>query len=233
MLDKKTKNKIIQWLAFGAHYASGVKIYTQIVGKDHPTVRSFHRFTPSNHQMLIMSLSIRASVPPPKRKETIISDPRVNPQRKLRKDFTFLSEADTPAELKVLMSNKINAYHAFKAAHAKLFDCTTKDEEYSTVRTLVENYIENFHIHQELHYYEKNRKILGKHPVFEEMKRLKAMRNTSTVELYKRKKNIEHNIWRLKKQIATGDKAHLDFDRKKRLESYQVELEEIMKVIHE
>src|SRR5690606_34407985 len=135
----------------------------------------------------------------------------------LRADYTFLSEPGTPPELKVLVSNKITAYHEYKAAHAKLFDCTTLDEDLNTVRNLVENYIENHAIHQELSHYQKNRSILGKHPIFEEMQRLKHFRNLSTVDLYKRKRNIEHNIWRIEKLIAEGKKPHLDFDRRRKI----------------
>src|SRR5690606_10919836 len=116
-----------------------------------------------------------------------------------RNDYTFLSDPATPNELKILVSNKINAYNEYKAAHAKLFENLTAGEEYANVRNLVENYIENHTIHQELSHYQKTRKILGNHPIFEEMKRLKKYRHTNSVELFKQKKRIEHNIWRIRR----------------------------------
>ncbi|HWK58114.1 MAG TPA: hypothetical protein VNQ80_12280 [Parapedobacter sp.] len=237
------KDSVTQWLQAGADYDAGLQLYVKAVGKGHPTIYILRIKTEANYKLLVKSLCHRAGITPPSpqknhlKKENSLSSAQsassASNNRKLRADYTFLSEPGTPPELKVLVSNKITAYHEYKAAHAKLFDCTTLDEELNTVRTLAENYIENHAIHQELSYYQTNRTILGKHPIFEEMQRLKHFRNMSTVDLYKRKRNIEHNIWRIEKLITEGKKPHLDFDRRRKIQSYQQELLEISKFIKE
>ena len=237
-------DKVSHWLQSGADYDAGLQLYVQAVGKGHPTIYILRKKSEANYQLLVKSLCYRAGILSPQftksKKQSANSSPKKSESKEqtakskpLRQDYTFLSEPGTPNELKVLVSNKITAYHEYKAAHAKLFDNLTPDEEYANVRNLVENYIENYTIHQELSFYQKNRKILGKHPVFEEMQRLKHFRNLPTVELYKRKRNIEHNIWRIEKLITEGKKPHLDFERKRKIQAYQQELLEIGKFIKE
>ena len=58
-------------------------------------------------------------------------------------------------------------------------------------------------------------------------------RHTNIVELFKQKKRVEHNIWRIKKLIDSGDKSHLHFQRLAKIKSYELELAEIKKVIGE
>lgn len=236
------KKAIKEWIHAGCDFRAGLQLYVKAVGKGHATIYVLRKYSPSNHRALITALAYRAGLPIP-------SDiqhgqlPSVHvdtnnaqqppPKRKLRADYTFLSEPGTPPELKILVSNKITAYHAYKAAHAKLFDSSTPKEEFANVRTLVENYIENHTIHLELAHFQKNKTILGKHPIFEEMKRLKTYRSTSTVQLIKQANRVRHNIWRIRKLIQSGDKPHLRFDREQKLKAYEVELAEIEKLIGE
>lgn len=228
------KDKVIQWLQSGADYDAGLQIYVEAVGKGHPTIFILRKKSDPNYQLLLRSLCRRAGIQLPTLNPAtppVTDHPSPAPAKKLRDDYTFLSEPSTPPELKILVSNKITAYHQYKAAHAKLFENLPADQEYANVRNLVENYIENYTIHQELSHYQKNRTILGKHPIFEEMKRLKKYRHTNSVELFKQKKRIEHNIWRIEKLIAEKKKPHLDFERKQKIQSYQQELLEINKFL--
>lgn len=233
--------KVSQWLQSGADYDAGLQLYVQAVGKGHPTIYILRKKSEANYQLLVKSLRYRAGIdstiekenPRPSAKSVSSAVNTPTPNKKLRADYKFLSEPGTPNELKVLVSNKINAYHEYKSAHAKLFDNLTTDEEYANVRNLVENYIENYSIHQELAHYQKTKTILGKHPIFEEMKRLKKYRHTNSVELFKQKKRIEHNIWRIEKLIAEKKKPHLDFERRRKIEGYKQELEEVEKFIAE
>jgi len=232
--------KVTHWLQSGADYDAGLQLYVKSVGKGHPTIYILRKKSEANYQLLVKSLCYRAGIPETYKNQTAKSNHQ-KPESKqqtakrkpLRQDYTFLSEPGTPNELKVLVSNKITAYHEYKAAHAKLFDNLSPDEEYANVRNLVENYIENYTIHQELSHYQKNRTILGKHPIFEEMKRLKKYRHTNSVELFKQKKRVEHNIWRIRKLIDSGDKPHLNFQRLAKIKSYELELAEIKKLIGE
>lgn len=231
--------KVTHWLQSGADYDFGLQLYVQAVGKGHPTIYILRKKSEANYQLLVKSLCYRAGIdstiekenprPSAKSASSAVNNPA--PNKKLRADYTFLSEPGTPNELKVLVSNKITAYHEYKAAHAKLFDNLPADEEYANVRNLVENYIENYTIHQELSFYQKNCKILGKHPIFEEMKRLKKYRHTNIVELFKQKKRVEHNIWRIRKLIESCDKPHLRVERLAKIKAYELELAEIDKFI--
>lgn len=239
--------KVNQWLQSGADYDAGLQLYVQAVGKGHPTIYILRKKKQTNYQLLVKSLCHRAGVPEPNKKQNANrhhqnakseqqkaeSKSQTAKSKPLRQDYTFLSEPGTPNELKILVSNKITAYNEYKAAHAKLFDNLPPEEEYANVRTLVENYIENHTIHQELAHYQQTRTILGKHPIFEEIKRLKKYRHTNSVELFKQKKRVEHNIWRIKKLIDSGDKPHLRVERLAKIKSYELELAEIKKVIGE
>lgn len=219
---EKIKDIVLQWIAFGANYQTGVQIYFQLVGEGDLSKNLFKRETTSSRDLLIRSLKFRASIPIEKNSPT-----------KIRDDFPYLHEQDTPNELKILVSNKITCYHNYREAHAKLFDCTSMEEEFFVVKNLVENYIENYKIHQELHYYKKHKVVLGNHPIFKDIKRLKDLRQTSPVELFKKKKNIEHNIWRIQKLIVEAKKPHLDFERKAKIAQYEIELQEIKNILKE
>ncbi len=231
------KETVEKWIQSGADHDAGLDIYVKQVVSGHPTINILRKKTPANHQLLIKSLCYRAGIKISTAVGIAARPTTDNPPpakaSKLRDDYAFLSEAGTPNEMKVLVSNKITAYHAYKAAHAKLFENLPADQEFANVRNLVENYIENHAIHRELSHYQKTRTILGKHQIFEEMKRLRTLRNTSIVELVKKKRRAEHNIWRLEKLIAEKKKPHLDFDRRRKIQAYQQELLEIKKVVGE
>lgn len=234
------KDKVTEWLHSGADYDAGLQLYVQAVGKGHPTIYILRKKTPTNYQLLVKSLCHRAGVHEPNKNhpanrnaKNAKSEQQKAKSKPLRADYTFLSEPGSPNELKILVSNKITAYNEYKAAHAKLFDNLLPDEEFANIRTLVENYIENHTIHLELAHYQKTRTILGKHPIFEELKRLKKYRQTNSVELFKQKKRVEHNIWRIKKLIDSGDKPHLRVERIAKIKYYELELAEIEKFIGE
>lgn len=233
-MTEKLRQAIEDWLASGADYDTGLKHYVHAVGKGHPSIYILRKKNEANYKLLVKSLCRRAGIPFPtstSEPPTATGHPSPAPTKKLRDDYTFLSEPGTPPELKVLVSNKITAYHHYKSAHAKLFENLPEDQEFANVRNLVENYIENHAIHQELAHYQKNRTILGKHPIFEEMQRLKKYRHTNSVELFKQKKRIEHNIWRIKKLIESGDKPHLRVERLAKIKAYELELSEIDRFI--
>lgn len=238
-MTEELKQAIQEWVHAECEFRAGLELYVKAVGKRHPTIYVLRKYSPSNHRTLITALTYRAGLPIPVVGAKNISPDlpphtsQPTPKQKLRDDYTFLNQPGVPNELKILVSNKITAYNAYKAAHAKLFDSTTPEEEFANVRTLVENYIENHVIHQELAHYRKNGTILGKHPIFEEIKRLKKYRHTSAVELFKQKKRIEHNIWRIRKLIESGDKPHLRFDREQKIKAYELELAELEKFIGE
>lgn len=156
------------------------------------------------------------------------------PSRELgsfREEWPFLSNPSCPMELKVLASDKITAYHNYRSLHEKLFDCTDTVSAFETAKNLLENYRQNRLILAEFAFYKEHHRILGKHPVFKERKQLDQYRRMSAVQLYKEQQRLLGAIWRVKSEMAKGDKPHLLSERSARLASKQRELaavEELM-----
>lgn len=234
-MTPELKHDISQWLQNGAPFRPGLELYVKVVGRGHSTIYILRKYSLSNHSALITALSRRAGIQleiKPNRPQVPVKK-APDGKRKIRQDYTFLDEPNTPQELKILVANKITAYNEYKKYHAKLFDCKSAQEELDVSSHLVENYIENHIIHKELHHYQRTKTILGHHPIFEEMKRLKTYRNTSTRELLKKHHRIKHNIWRIQKLIQEGDKPHLLFQRQQKLASYALELQQIETIMGE
>ena len=96
---------------------------------------------------------------------------------------------------------------------------------------LVDNYIDNRLIWQELNWYKEHGSILGKHPAFAEFRRRKKVMQMPVKELMKRLRQVEMNIWRVKSELAKGDKPHLDATRQERLAGYGKERADILRLL--
>lgn len=86
-------------------------------------------------------------------------------------------------------------------------------------------------IWKELTYYRDNGSILGKHPIFDEMKRRKSLYTMPIKDLLLRKKQVEMNIWRSKSLIKKGGTEEIQAKREARLRGYLAELEDINRLI--
>jgi hypothetical protein len=86
-------------------------------------------------------------------------------------------------------------------------------------------------IWDEMNYYKQRHALLGKHPIFGEFRRRGELLKLPVKELCARKTQVENNIWRVKNEMAKGDKPHLDAPRKERLNGYEHELEEIRRLL--
>lgn len=165
-----------------------------------------------------------------------MSTPFIHPfqaaQKRLREQFPFLSSPECPPELKILISDKITAYHTYCQAHLQLVDCTTSEQQFSTVKQLVEAFIENRNIFDELNFYREHGRILGHHPVFKQYQEIRELRRLSDVELYVRKKRLEHNIWRISDQLkAKRQSGEVTLERERRLVHKQNLLKEIERLL--
>lgn len=149
----------------------------------------------------------------------------------LRSDWPFLAEPDCPPELKILVGDKITAYHNYAQAYTTLHKATTLSEQTKVVSYLVENYIENHLIYKELLHYKKHNKVLGKHPIFAHLKKLNKLRTLPTLELIKKKDRLEHNIWRNKNKLKTDPRPDLRISREKRIRKMEIELAEIIRLL--
>ena len=75
--------------------------------------------------------------------------------------------------------------------------------------------------------------MLGRHPIFNQNRRVEEIRRMSVRDLVKREKQLRDNIWRIKSEMAKNDKPHLDCERKQRLLERENELSLVLKMLDE
>ena len=134
-------------------------------------------------------------------------------------------------ELEALASRKFTKYRAYVRLHRQLRDCTSLEDCARVAGELVDNYIDNRLIWQELNWYKEHGSLLGKHPAFAEFRRRRELNNLPVKELVKRLRQVEMNIWRVKSELAKGDKPHLDATRRERLAGYEKERADIVRLL--
>jgi hypothetical protein len=126
---------------------------------------------------------------------------------KLREEFPFLKEKSCPDELKIMVADMLTAHDKFELDHEALFSAITPEETARLSCSVVENYIENRQIWDELIHYRENNKPLGQHPVWQREERLKELNALPQPELIKLSKNIPTNISRIKKSLRKIHRA--------------------------
>ncbi len=216
------------WLGSGAEVQQGLRLLNHYAPNPH--LERLVKLNPTRYKsLLIKSLSRICGTPPPELPSKESTD-KTYP--KFRENWPFLRETQCPMELKVLASEKITAYHNYVEAHQRLFDCTSLDMCLETARTVIENYVENRKIYSEFAYYSENHSVLGKHPIFKEMQDRAELLHLTVKDLFRKKTNLQKAIWRLAKQIESGDKPHLIIDRKHRLEQHKRDLAEIENIVN-
>ena len=134
-------------------------------------------------------------------------------------------------ELEALASRKFTKYRAYVRLYNKLRDCSTLEQCAKVAGGLVDNYIDNRLIWQELSWYQEHGSILGKHPAFAEFRRRRQLNEMPVKALVKRQQQVEMNIWRVKNEMAKGDKPHLDTQRQERLAGYEKERADILRLL--
>ena len=134
-------------------------------------------------------------------------------------------------ELEALASRKFTKYRAYVRLHRQLRDCTSLEDCAKVAGELVDNYIDNRLIWEELTWYKEHGSLLGKHPAFAEFRRRRELNNLPVKELMKRQRQVEMNIWRVKSELAKGDKPHLDATRRERLAGYEKERADIVRLL--
>ncbi|KAA6349000.1 hypothetical protein EZS27_003600 [termite gut metagenome] len=227
---KITQDNILNWLQTGANTAEGIRLAEQS-GAPSLTLRLFHSNPTANRRVMMEWLcrthGIEANFQTlPNHTEVVIRR-----STSFREEFPFLNQPDCPTELETLASRKFAKYHAYVDLHRKLQDCTTLQECADTSRQLIDNYLENREIWEELNYYKAHHTLLGKHSIFREFARRKELLAMPVKELMLRKSKVESNIWRVKNEIKKGNKPHLDAERKERLTAYETELAEVNRLL--
>jgi hypothetical protein len=153
---------------------------------------------------------------PEAEKATVISElpEPVKQAIKLRADYPFLAERDCPPVLKALVGEKLEAYDSFRHAHEDLFTAGTFKEQEEAALAVIDNYLNNQVIFDELKHYLENKALLGVHwAVRAELDR-QEVENLNPLELAKERSNLQKSIAKYQKQIKEeqekGEAADLD-----------------------
>jgi hypothetical protein len=114
----------------------------------------------------------------------------------LRKEFVFLEDSNCPEEFKVLVADMITSHTRYVKAHDRLYDVANKDNDqcFKVVSDLVENYIDNRNMWEELEHFKKTGKILGDHRIFTERKRREIILQMGFDELKLLRINLQRRI---------------------------------------
>lgn len=230
---KPSKEEAVQILKAG-NAQQGIRLFALLHGAKHPFLTIANKCHSVLFDALAQHFNIkyspkRAAVPTPLLHKEGLGVVKKN--RSIREDYPFLAEESCPKELKALVGDKITAYNTYREWHPKLFDVTNNQQGFETVKKVVEAYIENRAIHFELQYYKKHKVVLGKHPIFNELNELQEIRKLSAIELPSKQKQLEHNIWRVKNELAKKGQDHLRVEREKRRAKKERQLAEVKRLI--
>ena len=222
------KEKVIAWMKEGCDIRTGVALY-RIYG-DNLRFKLMLCTSPELHvEKLKLCLAKIAGI-----KATNYSTAvRELEKDKFRRMYPFLASPDCPIELKALAADKITTYWTVVELHEKLFTCHKNTDCLNTVRKLVNTFIEDQSIKRELDYYKQYQGVLGEHRIFDETKRISRIRNMNLRELFRKEKQLKDNIWRIKSELAKGDKPYLKSEREIRLKEKEKELEIVRKMLNE
>ena len=125
----------------------------------------------------------------------------------------------------------LTAFENYKSAHEGLFQAETPEQFSSLSKTVVEQYLENRSIWEELNFFKVNGAILGKHPVFHELIAFEALRKLNSAELSRKRTNLYINIQKTRKLLAEGDKPELTLQREQSIRSKERLMLEIDKIL--
>lgn len=208
------------WLRTGAGIQEGLRLLS--LYKPNPYLaRMVERHPDKYRHLLIRTLTGRDPAP----------TPADRPARSFREDWPFLSRPDCPPELKILAADKITAWTNFAREHEKLFDCVTPEQCLEHAKNCVFYYQQNRKIFSEFAHYQDTGHVLGKHPVFGEVRRSHEMLSAGPIELMRRQHNLRAAISRLKRQMGAGGRPDLDAGRAELLAAKERELAEVEKIL--
>lgn len=146
---------------------------------------------------------------------------------RIREKYPFLRSQDCPEEFKIMVADMFTAYDNYREAYTLLSDKNTKDENLQLAEAVVENYLANRAMWEELDYYLANGEILGNLPIFELLKLRKEISSLSDMDLMKKLNTTKPNITKSKKAIETAKNAEEKAEAEKRMQKWQQVKEEV------
>lgn len=220
MAENDLKTAVQAWIRAGAEVSTGLLLFSQC--STNTRIPVMIRRNPTKYRpLLIERLCAAAGIELPR------TEPAPTDHRRFRDDFPFLRDSDCPQELKILAADKITAHEHYVQAHDRLFDCTTLEECFRTAREAIVNFQENRSIFAELDYYREHGTVLGKHRIFERLRRQQQLHELGIVELIAEQRRLRLAIWRIESEIKKGNKPHLLTEREQRKQQKQQLLAEV------
>lgn len=216
-------NEVDRWMSSGAGVQEGLRLLSIYAPNRH--IESLVRKAPGRFGYLLKELLSPHASSPQVQYQT--------ERRKFREEWTFLSEPDCPAELKILAADKITAWRNYVDAHAEMFNCTDPDECFETAKKVLENFLNNRKILSEFSNYRDHHRVLGKHPIFRESQKLAELRSLPLGKLIRKQKNLQDAIWRTEALLRKGDRPELSAERQSRIEEKRRMLSDVKRMIED
>lgn len=141
---------------------------------------------------------------------------------RFRDKFPFLNEPDCPDILKILVNDMFTAYDAYKRAFHDLQSLPDETIAEAAVEAekVVNAYLSNREIWEELEYYKENGTILGKAAKFKEIQEIEDLSKLSDLDLIKQLNSASANESKHRKAMNTAnakgehnEKAEIAFNR--------------------
>ncbi len=136
--------------------------------------------------------------------KTVTETPTTIKVVKFREKFPFLTEDDCPDVLKILVADLFTAYAKYKEAHAKLSELPDDADALEAARLseeVVENFIQNREIWEELEYYQENHELLGKCDKVKAIQERQGVAELTDVELLQKRNSAAAQISKAKKVL--------------------------------
>ncbi|MBP3944401.1 hypothetical protein J5U18_12705 [Sphingobacteriaceae bacterium WQ 2009] len=214
--------QVYNWLMAGSDAQVGIRLFAQY-GNQNSKVQAVVSNYPDRYLPIIKLALCRCAG---------ISLTSVESKPKsFRDDWPFLRDPACPPELKILVGDKITAYHNYKGAYERIRDCTSVTDQFNNIRYLVENYIENHLIYLELKHYKEYGVILGNHSIFDQFKNIQELRRMPLAQLAIKLKNLEHNLWRNRKKLETEKREDLRLKRENRVRRLEIQRFEMLRIL--
>ena len=134
-------------------------------------------------------------------------------KEKFREEYTFLNNPDVPKEFKILAADKITSYKKIQDGQEKLAAAIegnsdlTEEELAEIAQDVAYNDELNSLIHDEFSHYQDKGEILGKHPIFVELKLQEKVDKMTGEEKLKRFNTLGKDISREKTNLEKAEKA--------------------------
>lgn len=133
---------------------------------------------------------------------------------KLRDEYPFLNDENTPDAIKALVTDKFTAYRNYAALHAEALEAADQNEAEEKLVELTSEAVKAFQLNLDIkdefdHYRDTNGKVLGKHPKLKDLKIEQEIDEMSEADLVKHRGNALKSIGKYKPESKTANPEKL------------------------